>query len=169
MKNKIKNIKGFSLLELLVVVLIIGVLAAIALPQYQFAVGKSKYSTLKEATISLKGSMDRYYMIYNYLPTNFDDIDMDFNVKKHNSYDTFFSLTFDDMYCDVYNSSALVYCFKNIFGKDMYYWINDSHRVCYAGSNNTNDLTNRICQQETHKKPQDCQLDSNGICRYFYY
>ncbi len=52
--------KGFTLLELLVVVLIIGILTAIALPQYQMAVTKAKVASILPLMRRWKDALQEY-------------------------------------------------------------------------------------------------------------
>lgn len=52
---------GFSLLELLIVIVILGLLATIAIPQYQQQVVKARRSDGKIALLDLAGRMERYY------------------------------------------------------------------------------------------------------------
>lgn len=62
-KKNAVNKSGFTLLELLVVVVIIGILASIALPQYQHSVDKAKFVQLKTAAKAIKDAQTRYMLI----------------------------------------------------------------------------------------------------------
>ncbi len=71
------NKKAFTLLELLVVVLIIGILAAIALPQYKKAVWKSRAKSMLPILRTMKNSIDIYYMTNDVYPSKLEELDID--------------------------------------------------------------------------------------------
>jgi prepilin-type N-terminal cleavage/methylation domain-containing protein len=166
LKNCRKNYKGFTLLELLVVVLIIGILAAIALPQYRLAVGKSKYATLKSITKSLKDSMNRYYLVNNRYPTKFADLDIGLDITSEETFDYAFTIYKKDFACELWNS-GLVLCRDEIAGTTVRYLNFLSTRLCDVYSVNVNDIPNRICQAETGKSANQAEC-TNTICRYYY-
>jgi type IV pilus assembly protein PilE len=56
------NIKGFTLVELMIVVAIIGILAAVAYPAYTNAVKKANRADGMDSLLSLASRMEEYYM-----------------------------------------------------------------------------------------------------------
>ena len=67
---------AFTLIELLVVVLIIGVLTAIALPQYEKSVEKARATEALNTLMTAVKACKVYYLANGEYPTKFEDLDI---------------------------------------------------------------------------------------------
>jgi len=56
------RVKGFTLLELMIVVAIIGILGAVGYPSYMKSVKKGQRADAIDSLLELAGSMEEYYM-----------------------------------------------------------------------------------------------------------
>jgi len=69
-----RNEGGFTLVELMVVMLIIGVLAAIAIPKYQQSIQNAREAVLKEDLHVLRQAIDAYTNDKEKAPQSLDDL-----------------------------------------------------------------------------------------------
>ena len=69
-----KQDAGFTLVELMIVMAIIGILAVIAVPSYITAIKHSREAVLKEDLFVLRGAIDSYTMDKQKAPQSLDDL-----------------------------------------------------------------------------------------------
>ena len=163
------NKKAFTLLELLVVVLIIGILAAIALPQYNKAVWKSRFVQAKTIAKNIANSEEVYFTANGQYTNNFTDLDVDlspnsYNDKQDTAYFNWGNCLLNvgtnderrrEVQCFIYKNgkSYLRYVLEFYGGT---YFINrdwKAKRLCVATGENdkpiSTDINYKICQGET--------------------
>jgi len=69
-----KNERGFTLMELMIVMFIIIILLSIALPAYQSSVRHARETVLKENLFQIRRSIDQYAADKGKLPQTLDDL-----------------------------------------------------------------------------------------------
>ena len=70
MKKLLKNQKGFTLVELMIVIVIVGILAAVAVPIYQSNIKKAKMSECDAALGTIRTSLRVYFAEHGTYPAN---------------------------------------------------------------------------------------------------
>lgn len=73
-KGKASAESGFTLVELIIVMFIIGILTAIAIPKYQNIVQKARESVLKEDLHTMRQAIDSYTADKEQAPQSLDDL-----------------------------------------------------------------------------------------------
>jgi general secretion pathway protein G len=66
--------KGFTLIEMLIVVTLIGILVAILVPQYKYSVLRAKEAVLKENLFQVRDAINKYYFDKKKYPSGLEDL-----------------------------------------------------------------------------------------------
>ena len=112
------NRKGFTLLEVMIVVIIVGILSSVALPQYITTLEKGKSAEAVTNIGSLRTSLDRYWYQNAAGTTDIDDLDVDNpNAVTNRLYQ--YAITANSC-----TSTARIYTMKaERIGKESDYWV----------------------------------------------
>ena len=152
----LRNHKAFTLLELLVVVLIIGVLAAVALPQYQMTVAKARFTELKVVTKYVAEFAQAYYLEHGTYEGATEEVRKDIP-----------STVSCYIWPDNYDAAR---CCKTISNVNTCLYVKRSSgepSTCLVFDPDITSLAHKLCQQET-KRSVKTQCAGEDYCGYAY-
>jgi len=72
--RNIRNSMGFTLIELMIVVSIIGILAAIAAPNYQWGIIRAREAVLRETLYTFRTTIDQFYVDQGKYPDSLQEM-----------------------------------------------------------------------------------------------
>ena len=158
--------RGFTLIELLVVGLIIGILAAYALPSYRVAVGTSRAATMYALIRSVDQAQEHFYMQTGHYASNLDSLIVAMPAEFKKSDET--TIYSADSRCWIMNTRGAENFSFNCSSKDnvrIEKYHKQSYYICWAPQ--TNDLANRICQNLSGLDTYN-NASSDGTTSYAY-
>ena len=174
-----KNNKAFTLVELLVVVLIIGILAAIAVPQYQKATTKSRFAKLKPLINSIVQAEEVFYMTHNDYTAKFSELDIsmpnDGQFEEDEGYNAagveYEKIVYDWGFCILTKYHTVCSDTKINMKLDFYYsgdlspHTPGAHICTVMNAVDENDYRNQLCKQETGAETSNV----SGKSTYWHY
>lgn len=94
--RRVRQQRGFTLLELMIVVVVLGIIAAIAYPSYQEHVKKSRRANAQAALMELAQFMERRYTTTgSYGDDDDNDVELPFDQSPREGGEAFYDLQLD--------------------------------------------------------------------------
>ena len=165
-----KMSKGFTLIEMLVVVLIIGILAAVALPQYKYIVLKTHFTDLKSSLNSIKDAEERYFVAKGEYTDNRNNLDIEFPFSEDVSSLHIINIS-PNVQCGieaVFNTGSykMIYCASLKRKIYLFYFLSRHKHACcnYDLSNLYND---EFCKKEMNTTLVSEEFSNSGRRCYY--
>jgi prepilin-type N-terminal cleavage/methylation domain-containing protein len=164
--------KGFTLIELLVAVLIIGILAAIAIPQYQTAVEKARVSNMLTLLRSIDSAQKIYFYATGKYSVNINDLDINLPAGGTISENEVLQLiTYKNFKCILRDKSCLnagnldcmsAYCNTTSTTLEKYY--DRNYIICWAPK--TDDKKMNFCKKLSGRDSPNSNGDTSSFHIY---